>query len=135
MNKVGAHCKGAIFRDGCDYITPELTKRVNAMMAHTQELCFGRFDVMIEDLEELKKGRGIKVIEFNGVTSESTHIYDSKFSIFEAWAVLFRQWNLAYQIGYEQLKLGHKSSSLWRIIQQVMTYRKKVVSYSGVSGS
>jgi len=42
----------------------------------------------------------MKIVELNGVTSEATHIYDPKLSLFGAYRVLFEQWRIAFEIGY-----------------------------------
>ena len=135
LNEIGAHCKGTIFSDGQAHITTDLVTKINSIMCRDQGLCFGRFDIMVPDLESLEKGVNLKIIELNGVTSESTNIYDEKFSIFGAWKVLLKQWSIAYRIGHEQRALGNKPSSLIKIIQQILTYRKKVITYSGVGES
>lgn len=135
LNEIGAHCKGTIFSDGRAHITTDLVKKINKIMCRDTSLCFGRFDIMVPDLESLDKGINLKIIELNGVTSESTNIYDENFSIFGAWRVLLKQWSMAYRIGHEQKALGNKPSSLIKIIKQILNYRKKVVTYSGVSES
>ena len=45
------------------------------------------------------EGRNLKIVELNGVTSEATHIYDPKLSLFDAYRVLFRQWRIAFELG------------------------------------
>jgi hypothetical protein len=59
----------------------------------------GRFDVRFSDVERFKAGEDLTVIELNGVTSESTNIYDPNGSIWRAYRVLFRQWSTLFQIG------------------------------------
>jgi hypothetical protein len=39
------------------------------------------------------------VLELNGVTAESTDIYDPGNSVVDAWRKLMRQWRLAFEIG------------------------------------
>ena len=51
------------------------------------------------------EGRNMKILELNGVTSEATHIYDPKFSLLDAYRVLFQQWRIAFEIG--------QSTTLW----------------------
>ena len=36
---------------------------------------FGRFDVRAPSRESVAAGQGIRVLEFNGVTGEATHVY------------------------------------------------------------
>ena len=39
------------------------------------------------------------MLELNGVTAESTDIYDPANSVVAAWRKLMRQWRLAFEIG------------------------------------
>lgn len=132
LNEIGAHCKGSKFEDGTHYAGEGLRERLDKMMRDDSGLCFGRFDLMVDKLENLKLGETIKIIELNGVTSEATHIYDPKYSVFHAWKTLAQQWKIAYEIGDIQMGMGRKSSSCFKILKQILTYRKKVKSYSGV---
>ena len=133
LNKIGAHCKGAMFNDGTYLATKALTNELDKMMTDQSGLCFGRFDMVVNDFDLLKQGYGFKVIELNGVTSEATHIYDPRYSIFNAWKVLAKQWKVAYEIGAIQIKQGHSSSPILKILSQIFAYRKKVKSYSGLA--
>lgn len=133
LNKIGAHCKGSKFEDGTHYAGEGLRKRLDQIMNPESGLCFGRFDIMVPDYENLKNGEGIKIIELNGVTSEATHIYDPRHSVFYAWKILAKQWKVAYQIGAQQRSRGHACSSMIKVFHQIFAYRKKARSYSGVS--
>jgi hypothetical protein len=135
LNKIGAHCKGSMFQDGTHYAGDEFRQRLDGMMGHESGLCFGRFDIMVQDYDDLRDGKGIKIIELNGVTSEATHIYDPNYSIFYAWKTLAQQWKIGYQIGAIQKSKGHPCSSIFKILKQILNYRKKVRSYSGVRQS
>ena len=60
-------------------------------------------------------GRNIRVIELNGLTSESTHIYDPKHGLGFAYRALFRQYRIAFEIADEQMKQGIEPSRLKRV--------------------
>jgi hypothetical protein len=62
---------------------------------------FGRYDIKVPSVEDLKTGKNISVIELNGVTSESTNIYDPQHSFFYGVKTLCKQWKIAYEIGEE----------------------------------
>lgn len=108
--EIGTHARGAIFNDGARIITPELTGSIDAICRGYEGFFFGRFDLRTTSEEELKKGRGFKIVELNGVTSESTNIYDRKFSLIDAYRILFRQWRIAFEIGSENRALGVRQS-------------------------
>lgn len=97
--EIGTHSRGAIFVDGERFLTDELAARIDEICRGVDGFFFGRFDIRCESHEELMRGRGFRLIELNGVTSESTNIYDPKFTLFGAYRVLFRQWRIACEIG------------------------------------
>ena len=71
----------------------------------------------MSSFEDLMRGENFKIIELNGVTSESTNIYDPKYSLLDAYRILFRQWRLAYEIGVENLALGAKATGKAELIR------------------
>jgi membrane protein DedA with SNARE-associated domain len=109
---IGTHSGGAIFLDGSDLITPDLSVKIDEIIRNFEGFYFGRFDVIAKSEEDLKKGKNFRIIELNGVTSESTNIYDPKFSYFKAVKVLLKQWKIAYEIGSINYNNGTKIPSL-----------------------
>lgn len=97
--ELGTHARGAIFYDGNDLITDKLTKEIDRISKSFDGFYFGRYDIKVPSEGHLIRGEGIKVIEVNGVTSESTNIYDPKHSFFFGISTLMKQWKIAYEIG------------------------------------
>lgn len=112
LGELGTHARGALFLDGRDLITPELTRRIDRIAKACDGFYFGRFDIMATSVDALRCGRGLKVIELNGVTSESTHIYDPRHGLFTAWRTLMAQWKLAFEIADENARAGAPVSSV-----------------------
>ena len=114
---VGNHCKGAIFRDGSEQITPALTRAVEAIARALPEFHFGRLDVRFDSLASLRRGEGFTVIEINGVGSEATHVWDARARLRRAWADQFFHYRMAFEIGRAQRARGHRPSgiaAMWR---------------------
>lgn len=105
LTELGTHCRGAVFVDGGRFATPALRAAVEGVSRAFEGFFFGRYDVRGESEEALAAGR-FRILELNGVTSEATHIYDPRYSIVDAWRVLFRQWRLAFEIGRRNRDLG-----------------------------
>ncbi len=80
--EIGTHCRGAIFLDGGDTITPELEEVIDQIARSFDGFFFGRFDIRVPSRQDFMAGRNIKIVELNGVTSEATHIYDPKYESF-----------------------------------------------------
>jgi hypothetical protein len=74
-------------------------------------------------------GRNLKIIELNGVTSEATHIYDPKLSLFDAYRVLFQQWRIAFEIGALNRKRGVRPASVRGLVNATCEYRRLARSY------
>jgi hypothetical protein len=98
VGDIGNHCRGAMFLDGADLITTELTEAIDDIGRHTEGFYFGRFDVRYESTALLKRGQGFRIVELNGLLSESTNIYDPCTSFWRAQRVLREQWRLAFEI-------------------------------------
>ena len=99
LAETGNHCRGALFLDGSNHATPELTSAIDAIALAVDGFHFGRFDVRAESVDSFREGRNFRILELNGVASESTDIYDPKFGAVAAWKKLCEQWRLAYAIG------------------------------------
>ncbi len=106
LGQVGTHSRGSLFLDGADLISPELLDRIECIVENYSGFYFGRFDFKAPSEEDLREGKNLKVIELNGLTSEATHIYDPKNSIFYAWKTLIDQWSIAFEIAEANLKKG-----------------------------
>lgn len=108
---IGSHSKGAIFLDGERLHTPELEAKIDEICRGIPGFHFGRFDIRAESFDDLKRGTKFSIIELNGVTSESTNIYDPRYSLVDAYRILFAQWRLAFEIGSENICRGARATT------------------------
>jgi len=122
--ELGTHCRGAIFLDGHAAITPELTETIDRISKTFEGFYFGRYDIRTPSVEDLMAGRNLKIVELNGVSSEATHIYDPKLTLFQAYQVLFEQWRIAYEIGSENRAQGTKPATVRELAGMVTAYRE-----------
>ncbi len=98
LGDLGTHCRGATFVDARNLTTPQLTREITHISRHAG-FGFGRYDVRVPDADHLAAGRGLTVLEFNGVSSEAVHIYDPDAPFANALRTLADQWRLAYEVG------------------------------------
>jgi pimeloyl-ACP methyl ester carboxylesterase/membrane protein DedA with SNARE-associated domain len=122
--ELGTHCRGAIFLDGNAAITPALTETIDRLSKTFEGFYFGRYDIRTPSVEDLMAGRNLKIVELNGVSSETTHIYDPKMSLFQAYRVLFEQWKIAFEIGSENRARGCKPAAVSELLQFLAQYRE-----------
>ncbi len=103
---IGTHSRGAIFVDGGWLRTPKLEQTIDEICRGFSGFYFGRFDIRARSFDDLMTGQDFKIVELNGVTSESTNIYDKRFSLWGAYRILFRQWAIAFEIGSQNRASG-----------------------------
>ncbi len=108
----GSHSRGAIFRNGTALVTPEMEARFDAISQSLPEFYFGRFDVRFADFADVQRGTGFTIVEVNGAGAESTHIWDRRTGLFEAWRDLMRQYRWLYEIGHANRKRGFKTMTI-----------------------
>jgi hypothetical protein len=104
----GSHSRGAIFRNGSHLVTPAMEAQFDAIAKRLPEFHFGRFDVRFEDFAEVQQGRGFTIVEINGAGAESTHIWDRRTGLLEAWRDLMRQYHWLFEIGHANRSRGFK---------------------------
>ncbi len=125
----GNHCRGSVFRNGAEFVTPKLTAAVDEIARSMPDFNFGRLDVRFESLAELGQGRGFRIIEINGVGSEATHIWDNRFELSHARATLQEQFRLAYEIGAKMRQRGAKPIGLGKLISMWLRERRLTARY------
>lgn len=108
----GSHSRGAIFRNGSHLATPAMEARFEQLSRALPEFHFGRYDVRFEDFAELQQGRGFTIVEVNGAGAESTHIWDRKTPLLQAWRDLMRQYRWLFEIGAANRARGFKPLTL-----------------------
>jgi membrane protein DedA with SNARE-associated domain len=117
--KLGTHARGAIFYDGMRYKTEAMRKRMDEIAGSFDGFMFGRFDIRSREVDSFMKGEDYTVLELNGVTSEATHIYNPGYSLKNAWSVLFRQWELAFEIGKRNTEMGAETTPFSQLMRRV----------------
>ncbi len=114
---VGSHCRGAVFLDGRRLVSAALRARLDEITTPLLPgFHFGRLDIIAPDGEQLRAGRQLKILEVNGVTSESAHVYHPGASLFAAYRAFFRQWWLAFAIGQANMRRGAHTVSPLRLL-------------------
>ncbi|MDZ4727466.1 MAG: VTT domain-containing protein [Leptospira sp.] len=125
----GNHIQGCLFQDGSQLITKELALKIDEISKTFDGFYFGRYDIRYMNEEDLKNGKNFKIIELNGAMSESTNLYDPKFSIFQSYSILFKQWKILFEIGAANYKNGarvYTLSSFIQLMKQYSIYKKNL---------
>ena len=118
----GSHSRGAIFRNGTHLVTTEMEARFEQIAKSLPEFHFGRFDVRFERFADVQLGRGFTIVEANGAGAESTHIWDRRTGLLQAWRDLMRQYRWLFEIGAANRARGFKTMG-WK--EFVRSYRRE----------
>jgi membrane protein DedA with SNARE-associated domain len=118
----GNHCQGTMFRDGSELITPALERAIDRVARTFEGFYFGRFDVRYRDVDAFKRGEDLCIIELNGITSESTNIYDPSRTLLWAYRKLFAQWSILFHIGAANRARGHAVSSHRELLKEICNH-------------
>ena len=108
----GSHSRGAIFRNGTHLVTPAMEARFDEIAQRLPEFHFGRFDVRFADFADVQRGEAFTIVEVNGAGAESTHIWDRRTTLLQAWRDLMRQYHWLFEIGYANRQRGFRPMTL-----------------------
>lgn len=118
-----SHSKGAIFRDACKHITPELKSAVVKIMDDLPNFYYGRLDVKYADFASLQRGETLEIIEINAASSESTHIWDRDAKYIDAVKTLLWQYRTLFRLGAYHRSQGRKAPGLIKFLRHLMVER------------
>lgn len=108
-----SHCRGAVFRNGGNLITRELTEALDRVFDDIPGFYYGRLDLKFRDVDSLRAGRDLQIVEINGASSESIHIWDRGTGFFDAVKTLLQQYRTLFTLGLENKRRGCKPPGLW----------------------
>lgn len=106
LNELGNHNRGARFINLKNEIDEQLLCVIDKINLYSKEFYYGRYDIKTTSIEDLKQGKNISILEFNGVGSEPNHIYDIGLSYMQAINILAYHWKCMYEIGRINYKNG-----------------------------
>lgn len=122
--ELGTHSMGSVFLDAGELVTPELSAAIDRLARGFDGFYFGRFDIRVPDIPSFQRGEGLRVVELNGVTSESTNMYDPRHSVLFGWKTLMEQWRLAYEIGAMNARNGTLTVGPWALFLEYLRFKR-----------
>jgi len=115
LSFIGSHTLGCKFTDDTELLTPELESAIFSVFENQPGFNFGRVDVKAADQAALQRGE-IVVIEVNGAASLPTHMFDPKYSVFDAYKIFFEHAKYLVEIARE-----HRDKAM-----DLLPYRKVI---------
>lgn len=108
LSYAGNHNRGAHFIDLSQEITDKLTATLDEISLGINDFFYGRYDIMCNSIEELKKGENFVILEYNGCGAEPNHFYDTGYKLSEAYNEILKHWKILYKISRYNYKQGIK---------------------------
>jgi len=121
LASIGTHVRGAVFQDARELETVALREALDAVGLEYEGFFFGRYDLRAPSVEHFQGGRGLVILELNGVTGEPLHVYQPGFSWWRGVRDLARHWERACAIGARNRDAGAHVSSfaeLWHLVRR-----------------
>ena len=124
LDKIGNHCRGTAFYNGNHLINSALIHVFDVISATMDGVYFGRFDLKVKSLDDLYKGTNIRIMEFNGTTSEPAHIYDPGLSFWQAQKSILYNTHLVYKIARQNHYNGYAYTPFKNALKMVTGHIK-----------
>lgn len=118
LGHAGNHAQGCLFLDGERLRSPELEDWIVRACRSSRGFHYGRLDVQFASEADCVAGLGGVILEANGITSESTSMYDPGCGPFRAWAMMYRHWAAAFRIGAANRRNGTVGISLAEVLRR-----------------
>jgi hypothetical protein len=122
LEEIGNHCRGTKFINRNDQIDDSLKSVMVGLLSSMPDVHYGRFDMKVTSWNDLRKGKGIRVMEFNGASSDPAHIYDPGYSLFKAYKDIFRHWGLMARIARQNKRAGKSPATFKKILSDLKLY-------------
>ena len=98
---------GGLYQDATDMVTPQLEEAIDRIAADMPGLHVARFDVRYESLGAMQAGRAFQIIEVNGAGSEAVHAWDPRYTLAQAYGIVFEKQRTLFAIGASMRARGH----------------------------
>lgn len=129
ISVTGSTRVGGLYQDATGLITPELESAVQRIVMDMEDVHVARFDVRYETLAGLLGGKNFTIIEVNGAGSEAVHAWDPKYSLAEAYRIVFRKQRMLFEIGAAMRKRGHAPPGSFAVARLYLRQAKLIRRY------
>ncbi|MDA0767448.1 MAG: VTT domain-containing protein [Verrucomicrobia bacterium] len=120
--ELGTHARGAVFTDERELVTEEMEGVFARLGAELVGLGCGRYDVKVPSVEEFRAGRGMVILELNGVSGEPAHIYQPGYAWWSGMRDLCGHWERACDLGARNVREGLAEPTslgeLWALVRE-----------------
>ena len=98
LSYAGNHNRGAHFIDLSSEINDDLVTMLDKISLGIDDFFYGRYDIMCNSIEDLKKGKNFAILEYNGCGAEPNHFYDTGYTLIGAYKEILKHWKILFEI-------------------------------------
>lgn len=106
LSVAGNRSRGARFINLHKEIDQQLNDVFDELNNPSKSFFYGRYDLKCTSIENLKIGKDIMILEYNGAGAEPNHVYDCGMSYFKALRIISAHWGHMYRIGKINNRMG-----------------------------
>ncbi|CAO3427257.1 VTT domain-containing protein [Azospirillum doebereinerae] len=117
LSLVGSSRVGGLYKDARAHVTATLVARFDEIADSMPNFHFGRFDVRFASVEQLHMGEDFQIIEVNGAGAEAIHMWDPEFRLTDAYAALFHQQALMFEVAAANRARGFKPLTAMELVR------------------
>lgn len=128
LSLIGSIRAGGRYEDGSALVSDELTAAVDAIAQDMPQFHVGRFDVRYGSVADLRRGR-FQIMEVNGAGSEAVYAWDPKYSLREAYRMVFAKQRRLFEIGAANRARGHRPVGLLALARHFLRQQKLIRAY------
>ncbi|MBC7937439.1 MAG: hypothetical protein H7Y86_19000 [Rhizobacter sp.] len=108
LSHAANHNRGAHFVDLKEHIDDELVVIFDELSHRINDFFYGRYDILCNSIEDLKAGKNYSILEYNGCGAEPNHIYDTGYTLKQAYKEILKHWKALYEVSTYNRKNGIK---------------------------
>jgi len=120
------HRRGARFYNLHNEIDANLHTVFDNLSSKVQGWYYGRYDIMCQSIDSLKKNQNFCILEYNGCGAEPNHIYDSGYTLAQAYKEIIKHWKALYRISCYNARRGEPAWPLIKGLRFLLAAHKQL---------
>jgi hypothetical protein len=129
LTVTGSTRVGGLYQDATDIVTPQLEEAIDGIAADMPGLYVARFDVRFASLAGMKAGKAFQIIEVNGAGSEAVHAWDPRYTLAQAYGIVFEKQRTLFAIGASMRAQGYGPVGIIALARLFLHQARLIRSY------
>lgn len=128
LSLIGSTRVGGRYEDGSTLATDALLTAVEAVARDMPRFHVGRFDVRFATVADLREGR-FSIMEVNGAGSEAVHAWDPRYSVRQAYAMVFAKQRVLFELGAANRRRGFRPVGALALVRHHLRQQRLIRRY------